>query len=508
MENLKIIIFYGGDSATKPREQLLNWLRTPRVKSILQRQIDVRKVSNWTADGAYSVHDRVAEAISWADKALVMFTPDSRGEYGAPNVLEEFGRWVSRKPTGTMVVLRHKDVPVHSNAAGLVYLRFHDDVVQECGEAILAFLQYKPDSKLHLQVSSLLPEQAVSQPKVSLPNKTYHRLIGRNTIMRDIMESLRKSDKKPILEIVSLGGMGKTAIAREVAEIFSFEKVFDYIIWTSAKSELFEGEKIVQRRLTNYGLDNVLNDIGRGCERLDIPQMPPDQKNVAVEYLLHNYRVLIILDNVETISDPDHLVSALFSILGQSKLLITSRHLIRHEQAKVVRLPGLEQNASITFLQEEGHERGIDDIAEADYGDLIKIHDVTGGAPLAMKLVVGQIYYSPLEKVLETLKMATFSGQDYDFYHFVYRHSWEMLDIHGQMALVDMSRFPPNSGGAKELIEQMSDMDSDTLWLSMGRLVVMSLVSKIGLGETERYALHSLTQYFVKSDITKEWIRE
>jgi len=48
-------------------------------------------------------------------------------------------------------------------------------------------------------------------------------------------------------------------------------------------------------------------------------------------------------------------------------------------------------------------------------------------------------------------------------------------------------------------------MSSDDLWDAMGKLVMMSLVDKIGFGEQERYTLHSLTQYFVKSDITKEW---
>ena len=33
----------------------------------------------------------------------------------------------------------------------------------------------------------------------------------------------------------------------------------------------------------------------------------------------------------------------------------------------------------------------------------------------------------------------------------------------------------------------------------------MSLVDKIGPAGWERFALHPLTQYFIRSDITKEW---
>jgi hypothetical protein len=39
----------------------------------------------------------------------------------------------------------------------------------------------------------------------------------------------------------------------------------------------------------------------------------------------------------------------------------------------------------------------------------------------------------------------------------------------------------------------------------MDQLVTLSLVDKIGLVGRERFALHPLTQYFIKSDITKEW---
>ena len=39
----------------------------------------------------------------------------------------------------------------------------------------------------------------------------------------------------------------------------------------------------------------------------------------------------------------------------------------------------------------------------------------------------------------------------------------------------------------------------------MEKLVIMSIVDKIGQSGNERYALHPLTQYFIISDITREW---
>lgn len=137
---LKVILFYGGDNATEPRDQLLNWLRTPRVADILGKTIEARKVSDWSPNSGHSVFKRVQKAIDWADVALALITPDPRGENGAPNVIDEIGRWHGRKEGETLAVIRQKDVKAHSNISGLVYIGYQHDVVSECSEQLLQFL--------------------------------------------------------------------------------------------------------------------------------------------------------------------------------------------------------------------------------------------------------------------------------------------------------------------------------------------------------------------------------
>ena len=98
------------------------------------------------------------------------------------------------------------------------------------------------------------------------------------------------------------------------------------------------------------------------------------------------------------------------------------------------------------FLREESKERGITTVALAQRESLVQIHHATGGAPLAMKLVIGQMSRQPMDVVLNELKAARFSGQDYAFYRFVFKHSWEMLDLNAKKILVSMSVFPPGAG--------------------------------------------------------------
>jgi hypothetical protein len=336
-----------------------------------------------------------------------------------------------------------------------------------------------------------------------LPPKTYHRFVGRFDERDKVMNCLRDPLMRGIA-IVGLGGMGKTALAIDVAEQCSNEKSFDAIVWTSAKTECFVGENIANTNVFAYTFDELLNEIGRQCERTDILQMPSNQKQEAIKRLLANRRVLIVLDNLETVKESEKIVTDVFSILGQGKLLLTSRHHIRHEQMFTLDLGGFSVEDGVAFLREDGKVRGIETVKQAERPVLAEIHQVTGGSPLAMKLVVGQVSRLPLDVVLDTLKKAAPKGQVDPFYRFVYQHSWKLLEMNARMALVDMSVFPPNVGGAVKEVHQISQLDSSVFWLAMDQLVMLSLVDKVGEVNHERYALHPLTQYFIRSDITKE----
>lgn len=140
-DTLNVIVFYGGEAATEPREALLDWLNDSQTVRRVGKSIQARKVVDAAPHSGDSVDQRVEQAIAWADKAIMLFTPDDRSEYGAPNLLEEFGRWRSSKGGQTMAVIRHQTVSVHSNAAGLVYIGYQDDVVAECREQLLTFLK-------------------------------------------------------------------------------------------------------------------------------------------------------------------------------------------------------------------------------------------------------------------------------------------------------------------------------------------------------------------------------
>lgn len=375
-------------------------------------------------------------------------------------------------------------------------------ITAENGSTIRDVRQIAGDYHEHHHYSAAPPQTEPS----NLPQKTYHHLVGRTEEQTTLLNALREPDSKRVVLIVGMGGIGKTALARELAEQCQAEKRFTHVVWSSAKTEHFVGGRTIEQGAIAFDLDVVLSDIGRQCDRVDIAKMPIDQKKTAVAHLLSTTPILIVLDNLETVPNYDDLIQQLTEMLGQSKLLITSRHEISYDQAFVFKLHGFSEEDGVAFIKTEGRERNITAVADAPFKTLLEIHETTGGAPLAIKLVVGQLSRHPMAVVLDALRQVSASNQDYAFYRFVYWHSWNLLDDNGKMALVDMSVFPPMIGGATVDVEAVSQLDTNSFWSAISQLVTMSLVDKLGMAGQERYALHALTHYFILADITKEWV--
>jgi hypothetical protein len=348
-------------------------------------------------------------------------------------------------------------------------------------------------------------EEAPS-PRSYLPAKAYDHFTGRTEELEQVMAALRESDKHYLVALYGLGGIGKTALAREAADLSLQEGRFQQVVWISAKTEKFEGVGVEKIPVSDLTFDGLLDDIARQCYLPDSMKQSPAEKLQSIQGLLAARPILIVLDNLETVKDHETLVSRVAELLrGRSKVLLTSRHEVKHTNVHALRLGGLEPDEGVVFLKKEGRSRGVTAVVEAPQETLLDIHKVTGGAPLALKLVVGQLSRQPLEPVLRGLKEASFEGQDYEFYRFVFKHSWDLLSLEAKEVLVSMSVFDPAAGGPVQMVLQVSKADEDAFYPAMDELVAMSLADFGGELGHRRYVLHQLTHYFILSDIVKKW---
>ncbi len=138
---LWVLVFYGGDTATNLRNELLAWLRGPHIGA------DARLVAETAPHTEGAVDDRVDCAIEWADAAIAIITPDERTEYGAPNVIDEIGRWRGRKTKRTLCIVRQKGTKEYSNHNGIIYVGF-ESRIKEVFEDLRVFFRSVTDELL------------------------------------------------------------------------------------------------------------------------------------------------------------------------------------------------------------------------------------------------------------------------------------------------------------------------------------------------------------------------
>jgi LuxR family glucitol operon transcriptional activator len=124
----------------------------------------------------------------------------------------------------------------------------------------------------------------------------------------------------PVVTIVGDGGLGKTALALKIAyDLLDFApQQFDAIVWSSSKTTRLTAQEIIRIEnaiSTSLGLlQNIATELGG------------DQSQPIEDILdlLKDFRILLILDNLETVID-ERVRLLLEKLPKGSKVLITSR---------------------------------------------------------------------------------------------------------------------------------------------------------------------------------------
>jgi tetratricopeptide (TPR) repeat protein len=222
---------------------------------------------------------------------------------------------------------------------------------------------------------------AASMPH-NLPHRAYHRLVGRNGELATVLAKMAPDDRTWVVVIDGIGGVGKTSLALEAAYQLVAREVgtstFDAAVWVSAKRTMLTGHGINQRQPELAFLRDLFEVVGAVLGRGEVVQLPlREQRSLVKELLSGPARVLLILDNLETIDD-EQIVAFLRDLPQPAKAIVTSRH--RIDVAFSLRLHGLPDDQAAQLIASEAGQRGLV-LAEAEASALTR---KTGGVPLAI----------------------------------------------------------------------------------------------------------------------------
>ena len=363
-------------------------------------------------------------------------------------------------------------------------------------EWLLAFL-HSANHPSPMNICSQVFSSSLYSKAISLPTKPFHNFIGRENYVMEIQKVLEK-DEIPVITISGLGGIGKTALMRQIFELQIKSERFDHYIWIDDNNdhEPISHEKI----LSQIGLE-------LGIEKFH--SLSSGEKTFFIRHHLSGKKLLLALDDMENSNgNQDEILKNIYPVLRDSKILAASRIRFQTDvNSYPILLIGLSADETFGLITQESIIKNIEQAQILIDKDLEQIFDVTGGSPEAIRLIVGQMLSLSLASILRHLRGVTPIARNEEdlylsFYREIYMQSWKLIDHSSKVALIGLAQFPVGNGGDFSALMATTNLNQNVLERSLHELWRYSLVEinhKI-----QRYFLHHLTRNFVCSEFSKK----
>lgn len=335
---------------------------------------------------------------------------------------------------------------------------------------------------------------------VHLPPPDYTRLFGVEGLLARLLARLEAPDDHWLVSLEGMGGLGKTALAREAAGRLAETGRFASVAWETAKQEFYTWHRLETSPRPALTFEQLLDAIADQLGGEGPGPLPLAAKRERVRALLRDRPCLVVVDNLETAVDAETLPGQLWELARPSKFLFTSRYRLPPcPGLSALPVDELAEPDALALLRYEGQQRGLLEVAQADNEALRPILAVTGGNPLALKLVVGQLVSLPLSRVLAELK--TVQPETDPFYQYLYRRSWDLLSAPARHLLLCMTLLPAG-GGEWEDLAALTGLSDKDLTTAITGLIAHSLLQAGGLEKA--YTIHPLTHSFIANQAMKQ----
>ncbi len=222
----------------------------------------------------------------------------------------------------------------------------------------------------------------------SLPHQPY--FFGREDELKKIADALLPELRSWGVLIDGPGGIGKTALAVRAGYLAPAENFPLKIFLTAKVRELTPAG---EQQLQDFMLPNfiaLISELAAELGEEDIGRTPQDERANIVRRALADKQALIIIDNVETFDEQERvrLYQFLSRLPGECKAIVTSRRRTDID-ARVLRLDRLALDEALDLMTELAKSNRR--LARASDKERRDLYEITGGNPLLIKWVVGQL---------------------------------------------------------------------------------------------------------------------
>lgn len=327
-----------------------------------------------------------------------------------------------------------------------------------------------------------------------LPPPSYAQLFGFERCIDELLSYLTTNDAPGVMAIVGMGGIGKTSLADQVVRTIMPQFIYQDVFWLRVNPD----DAGASEHDPASTLEKIINELAENlCP--DLPETAV-RRIACLRQSLKSRPALIVIDNLESEADTAFILDALNDWAIPSKFLLTTR--VRLPASSAVRslfLDELPPLAAAGLIRHQAQSLNLPDLAQASEDTVGQIYAVTGGNPLAIKLVVGLTAVLPLPQILADLTAAQITEIE-QLYRHIYWQAWHSLSENGQ-TLLEMMPMAAGVGIKPEQMQAMSGLSPQQLWPAISELVNRSLLEVRGTTWERRYGIHRLTESFLRTEI-------
>lgn len=271
----------------------------------------------------------------------------------------------------------------------------------------------------------------------------------------------------PVITIVGEGGIGKTSLALKVAyDLMDLpNNPFQAIVWTTAKSKQLTASQI---REIDYAISDSLGMIRAISDELS-GQKTDNPMEEVLSYM-KEFRILLILDNLETVLD-SRIRTFMQELPAGSKVLITSRLGLGAFDVPVT-VSEMSQRDAIELLRTFAKNRGVKSLYRLGTPKLAAYCARMKHSPLFMKWFVSAVQTGRRPEEI-------FANPDM-FLDFCMSDVYSYLSENSRMVLKSMQAVAGAHSQA-ELAFLNQDMDTLELQKSLTELLTTNMVRMISI---------------------------
>jgi tetratricopeptide (TPR) repeat protein len=269
------------------------------------------------------------------------------------------------------------------------------------------------------------------------------------------------------------GGMGKTSLAIRAAYGCPPGQ-FARIIFLSVKERELDEDGV--RGLSGFiltGLIEMLNELARELGQPQIANAQEGQRIKLLRDALRDARVMLILDNLESLTKPDRdqLFTFVKGLPQGCKAILTSRRRIG-SSADALLLEKLDQDAALATLADLARRNPL--LAKTSKAERLTLYAQTGGKPLLLRWTAGQLGRGSCRTFADALNFLRSCPKDNDLLEFVFGDLAGEFTSDEEKVLVALSYF--TLPAKVEDIAALSDFPAARIETALHTLANRSLI--------------------------------